>query len=225
MAIGCANPAQAITASTIAGITYDDASGNTVGTGTVTYTTSGTTLQWTPPGEAIGTAVNVGTSGSYVIYGAAFSAQIKITSVSGSLAGDATQSVTISNQTNKLFDDISGSESTSGDTEYRCFYVKNAAADSMTSTLLWIGSDASGDDSLQIGLDPAGLNGVAATIADESTAPVGVIFTAPTNEVTALSLGTITAGSYYPVWVKRTVPIVTGGGTAADVSALKVRFV
>lgn len=216
---------QSITASTIAGVTYNDAAGNVAGTGTVTYTTAGTTLQWTPPGGAIGPAVNVGVTGDYTIYGADGIGQIKVSIVSGSLAGNATQSVTIAYQTNKLFDDIAVSESSVGDTEYRCCYVKNAhAADSMTGVLLWIDIDPVGPDSLEIGVDPIGKNGVATTIATEGTAPTGVAFTAPSAEGTALSLGTLAFGDFYPVWVKRIVPVVTSG-TVADTSRLKARFV
>lgn len=216
---------QSITASTIAGITYDDAAGNAAGSGTVTYTTSGTVLQWTPPGVAIGPAVNVGTSGSYTIYGADGIGHIKVTTVSGSLGGNATQGVTIANQTNKLFDDIATSESSVGDTEYRCVYIKNAhSADSMTGMLLWVDVDPTGADSLQLGLDPAGAGGTATTVVDESTAPGGVVFYSATSELTALSLGTLTFGQAYPVWVKRVVP-VTSNGAPTDVSRIKVRFV
>lgn len=218
---------QSITASTIGGVTYDDAAGNALGNGTVTFTASGQTLQWTPPGGAIGPAVAVGTNGTYTLYGADGLGQVKVTVVAASLPGtDASQSPTIANQTNKLFDDIVQAEAASGDTEYRCFYVKNDhASDSMTGVKLWINSDASGADSLAIALDLAGVNGTADTIADESTAPSpSLTFTAPADESSALDIGTLTAGQYYGVWVRRTVPAAIVVSTAADVSSLKLRF-
>lgn len=215
---------QSMTASTIAGVTYNDAAGNVAGNGTVTYTTSGTTLQWTPPGGGIGPAVNIGVTGDYTVYGADGLAHIKISSVSGSLGGNATQAVTIAYQTNKLFDNIPVSESSVGDTEYRCMYIKNThASETMAGILMWIDIDPVGSDSLQIGLDPVGVNGVATTIADENTAPTGVTFSAPTNETTALSFGSLTFGSFYAVWVKRVVPVVTNS-TPADTSRIKARF-
>lgn len=215
---------QSVTASTIAGVTYNDAAGNVAGNGTVTYTTSGTTLQWTPPAGGIGPAINIGTTGDYTVYGADGLAHIKISSVSGSLGGNASQAVTIAYQTNKLFDDVPVSESSVGDTEYRCMYIKNAhASETMAGILMWIDIDPIGSDSLQIGLDPIGVNGTATTIADENTAPTGVTFTAPADSVTALSFGSLTFGSFYAVWVKRVVPVVTNGA-AADTSRLKVRF-
>ena len=216
---------QSATASTLGGITYNDASGNSEGAGTMTYTTSGTTLQWTPPGGAIGGAVNIGVSGDYTVYGADLLSHVKVTSVSGSLGGDNTQSVTIANLLNNLFDDVPVVESSAGDIEYRCFYIKNThASESMTSTLLWIDVDAIGSDSLAIGLDAAGLNGTAITIVDENTAPVGAVFTSPLDEVTALNLGTLAFGDYYAVWIRRTVPSTTNG-TPLDTSRLKARFV
>lgn len=218
---------QSITASTITGVTYDDAAGNTIGNGTVTYTLTGQTLQWTPPGGTIGPAIAVGTNGVYALYGADGIGHIKVTVVAASLPGaNTTQNPAIANQVNKLFDDVARLEAVAGDIEYRCFYVKNAhASDSMSSMLLWIDMDTNGVDDLAIGLDPVGVSGTATTIANEDTAPAGVTFSAPTTELTALGLGTLTFGQYYPVWIRRTVPVSTTTTTTADMSRLKLRFI
>jgi hypothetical protein len=217
---------QAITASTIAGITYDDAAGNALGNGTMTYLTSGTTLQWTPPGGSIGPAVNVSPSGRYTVYGADGLSHVKITSVTGSLGGNASQNPTISNQENKLFDNVARADSIAGDVEYRCFYIKNAhASDSMTGVKLWINSDTVGADTLAIALDLAGVSGTADTVADENTAPdPALTFTSPMDEGSALDLGTLTTGQYYGVWIRRTVATSTTDTETADASSLKVRF-
>jgi len=217
---------QSFTASTLGGITINDAAGNGVGAGgLMTYTTSGTTLQWTSPGGSIGAPVNIGVTGDYAIYDSTNTGHIKISVVSGSLGGDATQNITIANYTNKLFDDISQAESAAGDIDYRCFYVKNAhAADTMAGVLLWIDQDPVGVDSIAIGLDPVGTSGTATTIADVHTAPTGVTFTAPTNETTALNIGTLTTGQYYAVWMQRSVSVTTSA-TALDYSRLKLRFI
>lgn len=217
---------QSLTASTISGVTYDDAAGNATGSGTVTYTTTGTLLQWTPPSGTIGVAVNIGSDGTYTIMDANSASYIVVTVVAASLPGsNATQAVTVSNQTNKLFDDVSVSDAVAGDTEYRCFYVKNAhGSESMATVLLWIGANTPGNDNIQIGLDAAGKNGTATTIANENTAPVAVTFSTPTDEISALSLGTLAAGDYYPVWIKRTVPVATVEAYIANTSALKLRF-
>lgn len=217
---------QSLTASTIGGVTYDDACGNSVGTGTVTFTSSGTTLQWTPPGGTIGPPVNITPSGTYTVYGSDGNAQIKVTSVTGSFGGDTSQNPVVANETNKLFDDVARMESVSGDTEYRCMYVKNTnGADSMVDVKLWRSADTNGADVLAMGLDPAGKNGTATTIADEDTAPAGVVFSEPTDIGSALDIGTLAAGDYYAVWLRRTVPGGTTVTTTADASALKVSFI
>lgn len=217
---------QSITASTIGGVTYDDAAGNALGNGTVTFTASGQTLQWTPPGGAIGPAVAVGTNGAYTLYGADYVGQVKVTVVAASLPGaNTTQNPAIANQTNKLFDDVARAESVTGDVEYRCFYVKNThASETMTAVKLWIHADTSGADSISVGLDPVGKNGTATTIADENAVPAGVTFSEPSDELTALDLGDLAAGDYYAVWIRRTVPLGTTDTEMADVSALKARF-
>lgn len=218
---------QSITASTITGVTYDDAAGNALGNGTVTYTLTGQTLQWTPPSGVIGPAIAVGTNGGYTLYGADATSQVKVTVVSASLPGaNTTQNPAIANQTNKLFDDVARLEAVAGDTGYRCFYVKNAhASESMTGVLLWIDTNTNGVDDLSIGLDPVGVSGTATTIANENTAPTGVTFSTPTSELTALGLDTLTTGQYYAVWMRRTVPASSTTTTAADASRLKLRFV
>lgn len=109
-----------------------------------------------------------------------------------------------------LFDDVSSSEASAGDTEYRCYYVKNASAYTWVGAEVWIGGETpSADTVLDIGLDPVGngdgvSTGVATTIANESTAPAGVSFSHPTSSPGA-SIGNLAAGEVRAVWVRRTV--------------------
>jgi hypothetical protein len=115
---------------------------------------------------------------------------------------------------NNLFDDVTGAEASAGDTEYRCFYIKNTHGTlTLSSTYLWIQTEtASTDDSVDIGLDLAGKNGTADTVADEDTAPSpAVSFSHPTTKGAGLSLGDLAPGDYYAIWVKR---IVTAAASA-----------
>jgi hypothetical protein len=83
----------------------------------------------------------------------------------------------------------------------------------------WIASETAGGASTAIGLDttgvtPHGQAGVQAlTIANDTTAPAGVTFSAPTTKATGLSIGNIAAGSVQAIWIRR---------TAANTSALDV---
>ncbi|SRR5258706_10523625 len=112
-----------------------------------------------------------------------------------------------------LFDVVSGDESTAGDTEYRCFYVKNTHATlTLQSPVVWIQTQTpSPDTSAQIALDSNGANATAVTVADENTAPAGASFSAPSTKGAGLSLGNLAPGQKYGIWVKRIVP----AGTAA----------
>jgi len=123
--------------------------------------------------------------------------------------GGAKSSVEVSEALNGLFDDVTGAEAAAGDTEYRCVYVQNTStnANGLMNARVFIKTQPPGDDSLQIGLDLAGKNAAADTVADESTAPdPAVTFSAPSDYAGGLSLGTLAQNDYYAIWVKRTVP-------------------
>ena len=108
-------------------------------------------------------------------------------------------------------------ESSTGKTDYRCLYLKNiSAASSATTVRAWISSDASGADSIEIGLGAVGKNGVEQLLADENATPAGVTFSAPTEYATGIDLGDLSAGDFYPIWVKRTVPENTTTPTPND---------
>ena len=104
-----------------------------------------------------------------------------------------------------------------------CLFVKNDSAETAYNVKLWIDSNTtSSEDTLTIGLDLTGVGDTADTVADESTAPSpAVTFSAAANQGAGLSLGDMTTGQSYPIWVKR---VVTAGSTpqAANEATLKV---
>lgn len=108
---------------------------------------------------------------------------------------------------NNYFDDVSSAEASTGDVEYRCIYVHNNHA-----TLTLIGAKIfiqantpSGDTDVAIGLGTSAISGTEQTVADESTAPSGVSFSAPTTFAGGLTIGDLAAGAHKAVWVRRTV--------------------
>ena len=121
--------------------------------------------------------------------------------------GGAIGVILTDDQLNNLWDDVSSGDAGAGDTEYRCAYVKNDHGSlSTTNAKVEILTDPT-ESNFEIGLGAAGKNGTETAIANEDTAPGGVSFgTAPIN------LGTLAAGDFYPIWVKR---IVTAGAGAA----------
>lgn len=106
-----------------------------------------------------------------------------------------------------LFDDVASGEATSGDTEYRAVYVKNTNGSlTLSNAKVWIQSNTpSTDSAIQIALCDEGADAAMETIPDESTAPTGPTFDDAEDEANALSLGNLAAGSFYGIWVKRTI--------------------
>lgn len=137
--------------------------------------------------------------------------------------GGAKSSTEVGTALHNLFDQVSGDESNSGDTEYRCIYIQNDHGTlTLQNAVLWISVETgSADTSLDLALGGEGLNGTAETVADESTAPVGETFSHPTTKASGLSLGNLAPGDFYPVWVKRNI---TASATAVndDTGTLKV---
>lgn len=203
--------------SLITGVTIDDAFGNPLGTGTLSFSAATKTITWTPPTASIGTAVDISVSGSYSIQGASNGGAVAITVVASSLpSSNVSDSVIITARANALWDDVTKQQSNDGRVEYRCEYLKNThATDSMVDFNVWIAANAVGQDSVAIGLDPAGIAGTAVTIANETTAPVGVTFSSPTSG-SPLAVGTLDAGEYQAVWIRRTVPAGVTVATPAD---------
>lgn len=119
--------------------------------------------------------------------------------------GGVMSSEAVSGEVNALFDRISGAENAAEDVEYRCIFVTNINdTDTLYEAGIYISAQVEGGATLAIGLDPAGVNEDADTIATESDAPDGVSFSTPTTAETALSLGDLDAGDSYAIWLRRT---------------------
>ena len=126
---------------------------------------------------------------------------------------------------NSIFDDISGAEAAAGDVEYRCIYIKNEHATlGLTTPKVWIEANvANANDMIDIGLDLGGVNAVADTIVDESTAPdPAVTFShACTSYATGLALSTtLGPGQVQGIWIRRTI---TAGMAADDDEAFTLK--
>lgn len=123
-----------------------------------------------------------------------------------------------------LFDNITSTEATSGEDEYRLIFVKNTNnADTAYSVKVWIQSNTpSPFTTAYVALCDEGANADTELVANENTAPVGPSFVTAENEAAALSLGDLAPTEYYGVWVKRNV----GAGATAyanDTFTLRVK--
>ena len=125
-----------------------------------------------------------------------------------SLGGIISSTAIATGSPNTLWDDTTAAESSAGDIEYRCIYVKNTHA-TLTYTgpnVVWISSQSASGHLLAIGLDPAAVSATATTVVNESTAPAGVSFTSPLSKgASGLSIPDLAPGQYKAIWLRRTV--------------------
>ncbi|CAA9322687.1 MAG: hypothetical protein AVDCRST_MAG68-2060 [uncultured Gemmatimonadetes bacterium] len=108
---------------------------------------------------------------------------------------------------NAIWDNVSGSEHSAGDVEYRCIYVQNNHA-TLTAEAVAFFFDAEGgsaDTAVDGGADAAAAGTAAQVVANEQTAPTSVTFSRPTTRAAGISLGNIGPASYKAVWLRRTV--------------------
>lgn len=121
------------------------------------------------------------------------------------------------NVDNDLFDDVSASESSAGDTEYRGFYIRNTNGSStLTDARIYCSSNStSTTEEIDVALADEAINTTIETIANENTAPVGPSFSHPTTYAGGLQLNGSTglaANDYKGLWFRRTV----NSGTTAQ---------
>lgn len=139
------------------------------------------------------------------------------------LGGAISSTQVTDNSLNNLFDDVTGDEHAAGDTEYRAIYIKNSSAETAYNAKIWIESNTTAtDDTINIGIEAAQGSPIQ-TVANESTAPTGISFSTAAGQANAISIGTLTTGQVWGVWIKR---IVSAGTTpqASNTAQLKAYF-
>lgn len=132
-----------------------------------------------------------------------------------SLGGVISTTEVTDNTTHNLWDVVSSAESSSGDTEYRCVYVKNTHGSlTLQSAKVWISSNTpSTSTAVRIALGTSAVNGTEQTIGNESTEPSGVSWSTAANEGAALSIGDIPFGQHKAIWIERVVSASAGAYT------------
>lgn len=200
--------------SQVTGVTIKAAHNNPEGAGTLKFTLTGNTLSWRPPSSAVDYSSTVSGDGEYIL-GDPAAGFIVVDVVASSLpAGSRTDTLGVNPTFGALFDTVQPAESLAGKTEYRCTYIYNNGDTVAYNARVWISSQTTGQDSVQIALDPAGVGngtstGVAIVIADEedTTDQLGAVtFSAPASISAALTIGDIAPASCAAIWEKRIVP-------------------
>lgn len=106
-----------------------------------------------------------------------------------------------------IFDNVDGEESTAGDVEYRCVYVRNLHGSlTLNNAVAWVQSETpQALTSIAVGLGSSVMDGTEQTVASESAAPTAVTFLAAINKAGGIALGNIPPGQSRAIWLRRTV--------------------
>jgi hypothetical protein len=103
-----------------------------------------------------------------------------------------------------LFDPVENAERNAGLQDYRVIYVHNDDTDDGVA-VAYIQNQLESGREIALGV-PTQAAGVTVTAgASDVATPAGVTFLTPTTALTAVSLGTIGAGSYRGLWLRRTI--------------------
>ena len=115
-----------------------------------------------------------------------------------------------------LFDATAAQEAVDGSVEYRCIYLHNGnGSDEMTNAVVYMSANTPlGTTTIDIGVGSAAINAAEQTVANETTAPSAVSFSAPTTAGAGLALGDIPAGQHKAIWLRRTIS--AGSGSSAN---------
>ncbi|WP_035216982.1 hypothetical protein [Desulfobulbus elongatus] len=139
-----------------------------------------------------------------------------------SLGGVRSSNIVSEIALNNLFDDVSPAEASAGDTEYRAIDLYNSGDAPATGVVLYNSAEtSSAGTTLDFGIEASPIDSTT-SIANESTAPIGVSFSHPTSD-SKLSIPNIAAGSGARVWVRRVVDAATAN-TSNDQGTFTIEY-
>lgn len=124
-------------------------------------------------------------------------------SASSGLGGAISATQIVDGTFNNFFGNVPQSEQAAGEDYYLCMFVKNTHnVDAMDNFAFWLDVDSPPSDTqIKWGLDAAGKNGTAQTIANIYAAPTSVTWHTVGSEPTTPNVGKLEDGDYYPIWV------------------------
>jgi len=143
------------------------------------------------------------------------------TDPNASLGGNRSSTEMVTGQLNNLFDDISGAEAESGDTEYRGIIIQNKHASlTLYNAKAFLSVQPNGSrttkENISIATEAVANNAIG-TIATENDAPGGAgAFSAPATYATGLALGDLGVDGQMGLWIKRVVPASTEASASAN---------
>jgi len=213
--------------SNVTGVEIKDAFGNSQGIGSLRWVSSSGNLGWEQPGQSGYEELAIVESGSYLL--GSFSKGFLLVNVAlGSLpAGNANDSISVSNRENAVWDDIQAGEGVVGDVEYRCLFLYNAASTTwMYGVRVWLEADASGADSLAVAVSSALKNQAAlGPLADEEDSTnilSSLVFLSPLTQESGVLIGDLGPGEFRSWWIRRSVPSGTLISNPYDLSKIGI---
>ena len=113
---------------------------------------------------------------------------------------------------NGLFDAVTKERNAASEVDYRCVFIRNdhATLTAMSGVIFLDGGDPAGGPAWAIAVDSTAASAIGASaaqaleVANDTTAPSGLTFTAPTTEGTGIALGDLAPGYCRAVWIRCT---------------------
>jgi hypothetical protein len=135
------------------------------------------------------------------------------TATQGSLGGQRSDTIVVTDVNENFFDDITRAEGLIGKTEYRMGYIYNPDATTYAGITIQLTTNPNLGQ-VSIGLDPVGKGdgrntGIGTTIATEDATPASVKFFGEENvddgayDTVIIPIGTLKQGEGVPFWLKR----------------------
>lgn len=204
--------------SVVTGCYISSAQGNLPGAGVLTYNSAQQTLTWRPPQSVESFTSPVITSDGSYTFGTLATGMVTITYTFSALPTTyKTENITIVTPIHSVFDQVTTAMALLGDVQYRCTYIRNNHPTLTASEVrAYIYAPPESPQMIELGVDPAGVGdgtttGIAQTIANKTTAPAGVSFSAPVSAAAGVILGALPPNKCIALWQKRTVPQMSYG--------------
>lgn len=175
------------------------------GTATITINASGA-LIFTPPGGSPGDPVTIAAGETKVLTGADTNKAIRVFR-HATLPLTGIMTLTLVNPLNGVLGqgNISSAQRVSGLTTYRALSLAPRGTYGVINIRLWFPVIGGNQSTLSIGIETP-VAGSIQTIADEFTAPTGIVWSSPTSEGSALLIPGIGVGLSMGVWIRRVFP-------------------
>lgn len=207
--------------SNITGVVINNAFGNATGAGSLLFTYgagSTSTLQWRPAGAgAYSAPKTIASNGQYTI-GTSLGYLVVTVTTSSLATSNKTDTITIGNNTQNLFPNVTAAQSLAGQTKYRGIYIKNThSTDTALGVTVWVKQLTPAGDELYIqkhGTTGNGTStGVLEALGNDSTAPTGITFAdpPPQTKIEGIVIGDLAPSECHGLWIRRVVPAMTTG--------------